>query len=317
MSSHYAKHKQLNRGTEVTRPTNKSGVVQKGNILIDNEGHKYKPLTSLVIPAGKLKDAAYQRDINQAKVQKMIANYSYEQINPIKVQLREDGNYTVLDGQHTLIMLITMFGEDVKVLCNVVDILSDEFKTITDEEAGARVFAHQHDHTAKIKSTDKFKAAVIGREKYALDILKICDRNGYGVNYTNGKADTDELVCIDTLVKIYEADGTGKILDDTLDVLRGVYNGSLESEHKDFVKGIAKFIHTYENDNNYSANKFIRCLKTKVKKPKEFMDQCRSDADLSKARTGVKLSFEQTFEKNLIELYNKNLKVDNRLKLSF
>ena len=229
-----------------------------------------------------------------------------ELVNPIKVGLRKDGSYHIIDGQHTYMAITVLFGDDVDITCLILDYSSQDWKHVSDEQIEARVFAHQHDNTRKLSVNEKFNASIIGGEQSAATILKICDNNGFTLNYKNGQsASADTFVCTNTLMNIYNEDD-GLLLDKTLSVLRSAYHGSVESLESNFVKYIARFISKYSDEPNYTATKLVTALSRNVKSPKQFVDDAKENADVSKVKFGKKRSNEYCAEIALLEAYNKN-----------
>lgn len=287
-----------------------------GNKWVSNDTDKvYRPLRIQTISASRLKDATYQRKINMAEVKKIMEDFRMELVNPIKVGLRKDGSYHIIDGQHTYIAITTLFGDDVDITCVILDYSSEDWKHLSDEQIEARVFAHQHDNTRKLSVNEKFNASVIGGEQNAANILKICDNNGFTLNYKNGQsASIDTFVCTNTLINIYNEDN-GILLDNTLSVLRSAYHGCVESLESNFVKYIARFINKYSDEPNYTATKFITALSRNIKSPKQFVDEAKETADISKAKFGKKRTNEYCAEIALLEAYNKSKQEQYRILL--
>lgn len=289
--------------------------IKNPKVKKSSNGKIYKPLKIQTIHASKLKDAVYQRDINPSKVKNIINEFRLELMNPLKIGFREDGTYRIIDGQHTYMAVTQLFGEDIEFTCIIVENVSDDWKHLTDEQLEARTFAHQHDNTKKLSVNEKFKAAFIGGERFAVDILHICENNGFELSYKDSSvASLNTLVCTNTLINIYEKDD-GALLNDTLDLLRNAYNGSPESLQSQFVKAIALFINKYNDEINFNRSRFIKVLSKKVSSPNQFVSDAKNDADLSKAKFGTKRTIDYCMELNLLELYNKGRTADNRLLL--
>lgn len=276
------------------------------NVWVASNGKEYRPLKVQVINANKLRNAAYQRPINPSKVKRIINDFRMEQVNPLKVGLREDGSYYIIDGQHTYMAITQLFGENVDISCIIVECQSKDYKNLTDEQREARVFAHQHDNTKGLSVNEKFKAAYIGGEKYAIDILHICETNEFTLNYKDGQSAEDNIiVCTNTLVNLYNKDNTGELLEKTLRVIREAYNGSSVSLQSQFIRTIGQFIHKYEDNDNFTIQKLIKALSKNIK-PSQFINDVRYDTDVSKQRYGKKKSFDSCAEIRMIEAYNKN-----------
>ena len=274
----------------------------------------YKPLKIQIINASKLRDAVYQRKIDPANVKNIIDDYRLEMLNPIKVGFRADGSYRIIDGQHTYMVLTQLFGDDIPLTCIIVENTSEDWSHLTDEQVEARIFAHQHDHTRKLTVNERFNASVIGGEKYAVTILKICDNNGFNLCYKDGQtASYNKPVCTSTLIDIYKKDN-GVLLDKTLSVLRLAYDGNADSLQNQFVKSIADFIDKYEKHKNYSINKFVSALSKRVE-PSELVQKSKLDSDNSKRIYGEKKSVKYCSEMLLLDSYNKCKTKENKILL--
>lgn len=65
-----------------------------------NRNYEYKQVNSAFIVI----DEDYQRELDQNRVKRIVANFNPDLVNPIKVSYR-NGKYYVFDGQHTLAAL--------------------------------------------------------------------------------------------------------------------------------------------------------------------------------------------------------------------
>lgn len=303
-----------NSSNNMDKPFNNGKSTRVGNQWTSNTtGKVYAPLRYRIINAKLLKNPEYQRKINASNVQKIINNFRSELVRPIKVGIDTDGKYNIIDGQHTYVALTTMFGDDIDVACIIADITSDDWKELTSEEAEARMFAHQHDNTKKVSVNDQFAASVIGREPYALDILDICKENGFSLNYSNGPtASKDTLACAGKIKNLYMIDN-GHLLKYTLAVLREVYDGEVDSLDSQFIDIVAKFINTFENEDNFNYKRLVKAMSRSIKYPKKFMNDNKYESSLSRNKYGRKLSVENIGIENMLTAYNKGLSFENRL----
>lgn len=297
---------------------NKSNICGVAIIkAVDGSGKIYKPLKTTMINAKDLKDAIYQRRINPKRIEEIIANFKLALVNPLKVSLREDGTYRIIDGQHTYTVLVILFGEDIDITCVVVDTF-DENKS--QEQVEAETFAHQQDFTKALTADDKFKASYIACESRETTITKICANRGYRLKclskaiLSEDYTKMTEINCTNELTKIFDIDGTGKVLDRTLNVLFNAY----KNQNKDalcgkFVSGVAEFIKKYSYHSNYKDEQLIKALKNYVKDPKELISLSAQASARSKTTNALILTVQDCLIDNLLGKYNYKKQLNNKI----
>lgn len=276
-----------------------------------NTGKIYKPLRMAYISGEKINTTRYQRSIESARVNRIIDDFRPEQINALKVALRSDGVYYLIDGQHTYMSTTQLFGKDVEFACVIVDCTSPDWDKLTEEQFEARIFTHQHDNTKQLSAQERFKGGLIGAEKRETEIVDMLDKYGYTVQY-DGKplASSRSIACVKTIVDIYDKYGI-VILERAIKIIEHVYNGSPESLTDKFINGIANFINTYDGYDNYSDKAFATALGKNVLEPKKTIGAAKDKSDRSKV---TKLrSFYKCLEDEFLEAFNKGKRISNRI----
>jgi hypothetical protein len=154
---------------EVSRAFIKGGETSK--VERYNWKVKDKPGRYLVIQKERLKvDDSYQRDLNEAKVKNLRANWSYIACGAISVVKRADGFYYIVEGQHR--WAAAMARADISSLpCMVFEV--DSIK----EEAKA--FRNANKNRKPLTSLDTFKADITSGDPVAIEAQRLLTEAGY------------------------------------------------------------------------------------------------------------------------------------------
>lgn len=193
-----------------------------------------------LIPIDQLvSDQEYQRPVSEKHVLATAAEFDVYQINPVKVSRRDGINY-IVDGQHTCTIVAEVSGSrSTPVWCMVFDDL--EYKT------EASVFADQQKHTKSLSPFEIFHAHIeAGDEKQQL-IQKTCQ--SYGLEISGKRVSANHICAIASLEKIYDRYGF-EILDSTLRLCVGTWQGQTNSMSGRMLMAIARLIDTYGDNLN-------------------------------------------------------------------
>lgn len=175
----------------------------------------------------------YQRSLSPSQVDSAAANFDLHQINPVKVSRRDGINY-VVNGQHTIEIVAMVSGSrECPVWCMIYDDLNYQHE--------ADVFANQMKFVRPLKPYEIFMANIeAGNEKQLMikDLvesysLSIGPQRSYGV-----------IVAVSTVESIYDKFGY-HVLDRTLRLCVGTWEGDIDSLSANVLNGIARLVYTY------------------------------------------------------------------------
>ncbi len=195
-------------------------------------------------PGSIQKAIPYQRDLKESHITETAKDFDLYQIKPVKVSQRNGVNY-VVDGQHTIEIVAAKSGSrDTPVWCMIYDDLKYE------EEA--HVFAEQQKHIKALVPYEVFKAHVeAGDDKQVMIHYLITNiyKLRIAKNYKPG------CICaVSALEFIYDKYGY-QILDSTLRLALGTWEGEKLSVSSGMLKGIAQVIAAYGDSLNEEAFK--------------------------------------------------------------
>lgn len=121
-------------------------------------------------------DPTYQRDLDDARVETMAAEFDQRLIGVLEVSAREDGRYAILDGQHRWATTCRAHpsAEDAHLVCQIHTGLS-----IEDE---ARVFYEIDARRKQLSWWDRWRARRGGGDPGVLAIDAVLARHGLQIN---------------------------------------------------------------------------------------------------------------------------------------
>lgn len=201
----------------------------------------------------------YQRNLSQSHIERAARNFDLYQINSIKVSRRDGINY-VFNGQHTIEIVAMVSGSrDTPVWCMVYDDM--------DYNIEADVFANQQKFVKALVPYEIFKANIEAGNDKQIMIKSLVE--SYGL--TIGTSKSPGVICaVSSLEYIFDTWGF-HILDRTLRLCIGTWEGESYSLSSNILKGIAKLIAVFgekmrddifkEKVGAYSAKEIIRIAK--------------------------------------------------------
>ena len=202
----------------------------------------------------------YQRDLSETHIMKTLQDFDLYQVNPVKVSRRDGQNY-VFDGQHTIEMIASVSGSrDTPVWCMV-------YENLTYEEE-AHIFAEQQKHVKALVPYEMFVAHMEAGDNKQLMIHSLVT-NVYNLRISSKHA-PGTISAISALEYIFEHYGY-EILDRTLRLALGTWEGETYSLSSGMLKGIAMLISAFGDSlkdetfkdhlSNYSAKAISRAAK--------------------------------------------------------
>ena len=172
----------------------------------------------------------YQRNLSIAHIQRTVENFDLYQINPVKVSRRNGINY-VFNGQHTIEIISLVSGtRETPVWCMIYDDL--EYNQEAD------IFANQLKYVKPLLPYEIFIANVEAGNDDQLIIKSLVE--SYGLSISNRKI-PNGICAVACLEYIYRSFGF-HVLDRTLRLCIGTWEGDYNSLSSNMLKGIAQLI---------------------------------------------------------------------------
>ena len=172
----------------------------------------------------------YQRNLSTSHIQRTAENFDLYQINPVKVSRRNGINY-VFNGQHTIEIVATVSGSrETPVWCMIYDDL--------DYVQEADIFANQQKYVRSLLPYEIFMANVEAGNDDQLIIKSLVE--SYGLSITSNKV-PGGICAVATLGYIYQKYGF-HVLDRTLRLCIGTWEGDVNSLSSNMLKGIAHLV---------------------------------------------------------------------------
>lgn len=187
------------------------------------------------VPIAKMKVSPIaQRELNQARVDHLAANFDVEQIGTPTVNER-DGWFYVIDGQHRIEAMKQIGWGDQQVQCWT-------YTDLTDEQMADR-FDRLNDVLA-VHAFDKFKVRVHAGRDIESDIDRVVRTNGLVVSRDKVPG---AIAAVGTLRRVYTRSGAGT-LSRTLRITRDAYgDAGLEAA---VIDGLGLLCQRYNGDLN-------------------------------------------------------------------
>ena len=232
---------------EANRPIRERANVSTPSTTMVNErvGYEYKFLTSTVLET----DPSYQRRMNAAQVDRIVAEFNPLLVNAVKVSHR-DGRFFVFDGAHTLAALRRIHdGKPFMVECKV-------FSGMTYQEE-AELFALQTGTSRTVSFDYKLRAKLAAETPKETAFLEATEAAGLHLSDVQRSSMRYVIAAKATAQRIYEKYGA----DLYTDMLRLIVEtwGAVEwSLSKPVLNGCAVFLSMYGDA--YKRDRFIRKL---------------------------------------------------------
>lgn len=191
------------------------------------------------LPLGELfTDPTYQRDLDPARVTRMVKTYDAALVGIIEVSARDDGRYAILDGQHRWAMTrdVLFEQETPHIACRVHSGLS------VDEEA--KLYHRLNTTRKQLTGWDRWKARRGAGDQTVAAIEKACTGAGWTVDY---RAKRGSLTCTKALEQVYEVGGANLIVY-VLSVITSAWGDDSDGPTTGTVRGLAHLVGTYGDE---------------------------------------------------------------------
>ncbi len=192
---------------------------------------------------------SYQRRLRPERVGRIVAAFDERVANRPKVSYR-DGNYYVVDGQHTIEARKRLNNDqDLDITCRV-------FYGMTEEEE-ARLFAQQFGFSDTLTSGDKLRALICGKDPKALSFVRATNSVGIDLDFGHciGK---NRIGCIQTAFHTFMEFGEENYVEG-LRIIQEAWGGDPHSLRSENVRSIVEFIDTYKGE--FNRDRLVKKLK--------------------------------------------------------
>ncbi|MGI6452490.1 MAG: DUF6551 family protein [Syntrophomonadaceae bacterium] len=223
----------------------------------------------------------YQRNLSTSHVKRTMENFDLFQINPVKVSRRDGVNY-VFNGQHTIEIVAAVSGSrETPVWCMIYDDL--EYNQEAD------IFANQQKYVKPLVPYEIFMANIEAGNDDQLIIKSLVESYGLIISPTKVPGG---ICAVASLENIYQKYGF-HVLDRTLRLCIGTWEGDSNSLSTNMLKGIALLIVAYGN-----------AIKDDVFKEKVGKFSSREIGRIAKDRKAGSLGYTEA----ILLAYNKKMK---------
>jgi|ThiBio_1000_plan_1041568.scaffolds.fasta_scaffold00488_10 hypothetical protein len=184
-------------------------------------------------------DPTYQRDLDDARVETMAADFDQRLVGVLEVSAREDGRYAILDGQHRWATTCRAHpsGDDAHLVCQIHTGLS-----IEDE---ARVFYEIDARRKQLSWWDRWRARRGGGDPGVLAIDAVLARHGLQINPSARDGNIRATKAVESIVAEL---GDLKMLDRVLVVLTSAFGRAYDGYDGAIMQGVALVLAHYDED---------------------------------------------------------------------
>lgn len=215
----------------------------------------------------------YQREAQNAEINKIISDFDYHLVNCVKV-VKRDGFYYAWDGQQTATALFTKFGAEYLIPCLVYyDIDTSK------EEAVLLVRGNTNGGAGKkLTALQIWKALIWAEDPTALHINSVLNKNGFRVGKCGSHTPRYTVSAIGAVQSSYKS-LTEQQFSQMLRIIKGAWGGAPESVSSTIISAVSRFIKTY--DGKFDEKKLIQRLSKRA--PVEIIRNgraslCKGDA---------------------------------------
>jgi hypothetical protein len=229
------------------------------------------------------KDPKYQREIDVSRIKKITKHWDDDLVNPPKVSLRENGNYYVFNGQHTLAAWKKRYGNR-PILCKV-------YRGLTETEE-KDLFVKQEGFAKAVGQVEKLRAEYNAGTQDVVDMVKCATIAGCIIDFETLPSNSKNRInAIAAAYNCYKSVGHDHFIN-ILDILRRAFYGDQLAFQDGFIKGMGYLFKNYSDQ--FSIGKMVEALS---RQPVEWYRQ--------KANMYVGQSSALKYAKAFSEQYNK------------
>lgn len=242
------------------------------------------------IPVEKCFVEKYQRETLRPWVRYLAKNFDVALLDPISVYPVGDG-YAIVDGQHRWLACMEVGRSIVPA-----KIINRE----TSYEERASYFVKANKNRKSVPAESKFFAMLEAKDPDIIEINEIITRHGFKVSEKK-KAKNNHITCIGSIMIIHQRHGADT-LNETLKVIRGIWDGAADSLKEAPVRGTAVFVRLFKDEYNYlRLKKSLSGISAKT-----ITDKAGGLIEAYGQKNHIHI--EQTFCRVMFDYYNKGLR---------
>ena len=174
-------------------------------------------------------DKSYQREIDSARVDKIVKNFNVNLFNEPKVSKRDDGYYYIFDGDHSVAAHMMKFGKDTPIKCKV-------FYGLTKEQE-MQLFVQQNGISKIPTRIEKLRAMFNYNDPEVTDMIESARIAGVTIDFTADPA-ADKIIAVDTAFSIFKTIGRSNFIN-MLCIIKNTWFGDAESFRGVILKGFS------------------------------------------------------------------------------
>lgn len=258
------------------------------------------------IPVKNLRvDDTYQRGLNTKRVNAIAESFDTDAFGSILVWQRDDGTCWILDGQHRVAAVQTIYGHDsdVEVPCTIM-------RNLNSQDA-ARVFFKLNRHRLTPSSLDGFKARLAFGDDEAIIINNIVQAHGLTFKWMNGRLRFNEVGALNEIERLYRRG----ILGEVLSVIGEAWAGENDAHNASYLRGLHKLYSSFY-DHFLGENTPVRLRTDRRRRLIDVMADFLPDEVSRRARffqTSLNSSAGEAVARALHERFNQGLRGASRL----
>lgn len=175
----------------------------------------------------------YQRNLSIRHIQRTVAHFDLNQVNPVKVSRRNGLNY-VINGQHTIeIVRAVSRSQETPVWCMVYDDLEYTLE--------ADIFANQQKYVKPLSSYEIFMANIEAGNDEQISIKSLVE--SYDLKLVPGRTPCG-ICAVSCLEQIFRKTGYHN-LDRTLRLIVSTWEGDPTSLSSSIIRGVSMLIEVF------------------------------------------------------------------------
>lgn len=177
--------------------------------------------------------AEAQRPLNKGHARRITDNFDPDMFGTIAVtKPNGKGIYHVIDGQHRIVAVTEMYGQEEKVPCQVFDAV--------DPARAAQIFDEVNSGRRALQPVELFKVRVTAGKELQVEVNKIVNKCGYFVGHRNANS----LQCVGALEGVYQSYGP-LVLEAVLRIYRKMWGE--ENVNSVIVRGIGMLLSEFRH----------------------------------------------------------------------